>query len=211
MMSSLSSSACLLSSYKSLPYAQGKVDLHTTGMTNSNDPMLLGRTSYWKANSNFTDYFLNFSAKALTLAKNNCKLSHCGLEMFYHWEGGIPVTEAMSCFENQLCTITVKWDGKFWRSQMSKKGIKSPSFQIPHWETTNYAYTNPKKIEFTHSFNGPKTKTVYFNKVKPIIRARQKQLVFISKTPIYFWLQYTKLFHMHGIFGLSSDQMSDGR
>ncbi|KAJ9073427.1 hypothetical protein DSO57_1016663 [Entomophthora muscae] len=210
-MFSLSSSMCLLAPYKFLPYAQGKVDLHTTGMTNSNDPMLLGRTSYWKANSNFTDYFLNFSAKALTLAKNNCKLSHCGLEMFYHWEGGIPVTEAMSCFENQICTISVRWDGQFWTSQMSKKWIKHPSFQIPHWEATNYIYTKPKGIKFTHSFTGARTKTVYFNRIKILIGARQKPFLYINRAPIYFWLKYTKLFHMHGLFGLSSDQMSDGR
>ncbi|KAJ9069542.1 hypothetical protein DSO57_1017516 [Entomophthora muscae] len=206
-MVTLTIAQCLLIPFPREPFAQGEIGIHTTGLYEANTPMLLRSDTHWQTNMNFTSYFLTLPGKAIDSLKNKHNQSRLGLSMVYDWRGGITVFEAINCFENERCTIIVKWNGQLWTSKTSKEWIKRPSFQISHQEETNYTYTSHTKIELTHTFNGPMTKRIYFNQLKILIRASQMQFVYIRKIPIYFWLNCSHLSPMYGVFGISSDQL----
>ncbi|KAJ9069546.1 hypothetical protein DSO57_1017520 [Entomophthora muscae] len=191
---------CSQSASPMLPYALGDVGIHTTGKFDGNVPMNIGKNTYWKTSSNFTRHFLSLAERLQGVVQSTQRHKIIAAKTFYYWEGGRPISDPISCFENEQCTVNVTWDGKSWISKLSKEWIKTPSFEIPIWSKTSYIRTKKgKKIKFSLTFNGPKEKAVYFNRMIPIIQLQNNWMLsslFISK----YWLNCSHSAIMEGVW-----------
>ncbi|KAJ9073430.1 hypothetical protein DSO57_1016666 [Entomophthora muscae] len=175
-----------------LPYALGDVGIHTTGKFDGNVPMNIGKNTYWKTSSNFTRHFLSLAERLQGVVQSTQR--HKSIA-------------AKTCFENEQCTVNVTWDGKSWISKASKEWIKTPSFEIPIWSKTSYIRTKKgKKIKFSLTFNGPKEKAVYFNRMIPIIQLQNNWILsslFISK----YWLNCSHSAIMEGVVSVANQDL----
>ncbi|KAJ9069541.1 hypothetical protein DSO57_1017515 [Entomophthora muscae] len=167
-MSALSITQCMPTPYSHLNYARGNVSSYTTGIV---DTMQLSTGVHWKTNASFTDHFLKSSKHLFIDQSDGRGNNRLAFEAFYHWEGGIPVSDPIACYEHERCTATVTWDGKRWTSKTSKVWITPTTFQTSSYETNTYIRSG-NKINYTHTFDGPKIQTIYFNQLSHMLSTK---------------------------------------
>ncbi|KAJ9069551.1 hypothetical protein DSO57_1017525 [Entomophthora muscae] len=188
-------------------YAHGDVGIHTMGLFNGNVPMTKRKDTYWRSNSNFTNHFLSLAERLQKSNISTYQLERFEPKTFYYWEGGSQVTDPICCFENEQCTANLTWNGRAWISKISNQWIKSPSFEIPVWSKASYTRTDKsKKVKFSYTFNGPKNKTVYFNKMTPMIMF-QFNNVFPSSAFNPIWLNCSHSLTMEGVMGITEQDL----
>ncbi|KAJ9087965.1 hypothetical protein DSO57_1027823 [Entomophthora muscae] len=186
-----------------LYYAQGNVDAHSTGLLDVMQPIQLAKNTYWRPNTSSKDHLPSHLKLSIKSPKFNREIILRIFKPFYYWEGGILVSDPITCYEHERCTATVTWDGMRWTSKTSKEWITPTYFQNTFQETHSYVHTG-NGIEYTHTFDGPKIQTIYFNRMSLIIRAQQFEHFNVFGFPMYFWLNCSKSFPMDGVFGIAS-------
>ncbi|KAJ9073423.1 hypothetical protein DSO57_1016659 [Entomophthora muscae] len=105
--------------YSYLNYARGNVSSFTTGIVDNMQPMQLSTGVYWKSNASFTDHFLKPSKHLIDGPEFKRVKSTTWVKAFHHWEGGIPASKPIVCYNYEQCTTTAIWDGKVWTSKTS--------------------------------------------------------------------------------------------
>ncbi|KAJ9087966.1 hypothetical protein DSO57_1027824 [Entomophthora muscae] len=107
----LSISQCVLTS-SNLRYARGDVGALTTGLFDAIQPMHLDTKTYWRTDTNFTEHYFKSLKSFVIYPSIKYNSIPTTFQAFYHWEGGIPVSDPIACYEHERCTTTVIWDGK---------------------------------------------------------------------------------------------------
>ncbi|KAJ9052925.1 hypothetical protein DSO57_1029255 [Entomophthora muscae] len=190
-----------------LHYAQGEVNARTTGLFDAMQPMRPAKKTYWRTNTSFIYHPPSYLKPSIKNLKGKYKSIITSLKEFYYWEGGIPVSEPIICYEHERCTVTVTWDGKLWTSKASKEWVPPTSVQNSFQEADSYVCTD-KAIKFTHTFDGPKLQPILFNRLVPVLRGDNLYFNMFG-SPIYFWFNCSKLFPMDGVFAVASERFAE--
>ncbi|KAJ9069539.1 hypothetical protein DSO57_1017513 [Entomophthora muscae] len=194
---------CSLTSLSYLPLTRGDVCITTSGALDASQPMQLGSGTFWR--SNFTDGVSKMSKHVLRSLNHKYKGSKFTFEVFHYWEGGIPVSGPIVCYEHERCSVTVTWNGGFWATQKSMERVTTTGFQNSNSKITNYVdSTKDGEIKFVHTFDGPVAKTIYFNQMALMAGAHKFTYSPFYHLPTYFWMNCSNLLRMDGIFGVES-------
>lgn len=187
----------------SLPPVSGDVGVFTVGSVPASVPMALARGAVWVTGQDFTQHFRGEADVYRALAaKMHLEDRSIAATTFYQWKGGVRVSNPLTCYENEVCTVSVAWDGARWESYASKRWRKDPH-QPPAEEGSVYLRDGTAGVLFVHIFNGPLERTVYFNRMLPIVAAVKK---FSVRFPTVSRLAWEPCNHTwpDGVFGVDS-------